>query len=167
MKTLESDIYKSPIGEILIIGDKDQLVLMDFNDCQDRIAKLLKRRFGQYSLLKNPNLLGMQDKLDAYFNKDWESFNRVSLETKGTEFQQTVWQELQRIPIGTTYSYDKLANEIRNPKAVRAVASANANNPIAIIIPCHRVIGKNGSMRGYAGGIDRKVWLLRHEGAII
>ena len=103
-------------------------------------------------------------RLKKYFAGDWDAFDSLPLLTGGTTFQQSVWASLQTIPVSETISYDQLAGAIENPKAVRAVASANARNPIAVIIPCHRVIGKDGSMRGYAGGIHRKAWLLEHEG---
>ena len=164
MKHLNFDVYQSPIGEILILADGDQLCFLDFNDNQQRIEKQLVQRYGQYKLNKKTNLLDMQNRLDRYFAGNWNAFDGLPLLTGGTEFQQQVWDSLQTIPVSETISYDQLANAIKNPKAVRAVASANARNPIAVIIPCHRVIGKDGSLRGYAGGIDRKAWLLNHEG---
>ena len=167
MKQLSSDIYKSPIGDIIVVAEGKKLCFFDFNDNPDRIEKLLTRRFGDYGLNQVDNLLGLRKIMDRYFAGEWEVYSEIELETLGTEFQQKVWRTLQEIPVGTTLSYNQLAEKIGSPKAVRAVASANANNPIAIIIPCHRVIGKNGAMRGYAGGIDRKVWLLKHEQAII
>jgi O-6-methylguanine DNA methyltransferase len=85
----------------------------------------------------------------------------------GTDFERSVWAELRCIPLGTTISYGELAKRIGNPNAMRAVGLANGKNPIAIVVPCHRVIGANGSMTGYGGGIHRKEWLLRHEGALL
>lgn len=164
---LQFDIYQSPLGEIYIVVDQEQLVFLDFNDNNERIQKLLKRRFGEYELTHCPGILAMRSRLDRYFEGDWGAFHGLDMSTGGTEFQKTVWDGLTTIPRGGSVSYDQLARDIGNPKAVRAAASANASNPISIIIPCHRVIGKNGAMRGYAGGIERKVWLLRHEGAII
>jgi len=100
--------------------------------------------------------------LNDYFLGKQQSFS-VSLDPKGTEFQQSVWRYLATIPYGQTASYQDVANAIDNPKAVRAVGAANGKNPIAIIVPCHRVIGKSGSLTGYAWGIKAKVWLLDHE----
>ncbi len=91
----------------------------------------------------------------------------VPIHAHGTDFQQQVWRALTTIPCGQTWSYQELANAIGNPKAVRAVGLANGKNPVSILVPCHRVIGKNGKLTGYAGGVERKVWLLRHEGIII
>ena len=167
MNQLHTDTYTGPIGEIFMAAQGDQLVFLDFNDNQPRIEKLLKKRYPDYQLVNKPNLLNMHQRLDRYFKGEWDCFDGVTLNTGGTDFQRTVWQALKRIPVGAAISYDHLASNISKPKAVRAAASANANNPIAIIIPCHRVIGKDGSLRGYAGGVDRKLWLLQHEGAMI
>ena len=166
-KQLQSDLYHSPLGEIYIVVDQEQLVFLDFNDNNERIQKLLARRFGEFEIAQCPNVLDIQNRLGRYFEGDWDAFDGLNMSTGGTDFQRTVWEGLLGIPRGRSVSYDQLASDIGNPKAVRAAASANASNPIAIVIPCHRVIGKNGAMRGYAGGIERKVWLLRHEGAII
>ncbi len=164
MKQLFSDIYNSPIGEILVIGDDEQLCFLDFKDNAERIDQLLARRFGKFEITPKTNMLNIQNRLKRYFSGDWQAFDGLHISTDGTEFQQCVWNSLKTIPVGDAISYDQLAGSIKKPKAVRAVASANARNPVAIIIPCHRVIGKDGSLRGYAGGVDRKAWLLNHEG---
>ncbi len=91
---------------------------------------------------------------------------RETTATDGTDFQRAVWRELRRIPSGKTISYAELAKRIGRPKAVRAVGLANRSNPISIVVPCHRVIGSDGSLTGYGGGMERKDWLLRHEGAL-
>ena len=167
MKTLYSDSYTSPIGEIFIAVDDQSLVFLDFIDNRDRMEKLLGRRFVEFELVPMNNVLGIRDRLRRYFSGDWSAFEGIDLSTGGTDFQNRVWKSLRQIPAGRAISYDQLACDIEKPKAIRAAASANANNPVAIIIPCHRVIGKDGSLRGYAGGVDRKAWLLHHEGAII
>ena len=167
MKQLDLTICSSPVGEIAIFSDNKKLYLVDFNDNRDRINKLLTRRFGDFQIRRADGLPGIREKFEQYFQGDWRAFEDIDLNTGGTEFQQSVWDRLKAISIGETLSYDRLAQEIGRPKAIRAVASANASNPISIIIPCHRVIGKNGAMRGYAGGVDRKMWLLKHEKAII
>ena len=100
--------------------------------------------------------------LSAYFAGTLNHFN-LPLEARGTAFQQQVWQELCTIPFGQTCSYADIARGIDNVKAVRAVGAANGRNPIAIVVPCHRVIGANGTLTGYAGGLDKKAWLLKHE----
>jgi methylated-DNA-[protein]-cysteine S-methyltransferase len=103
--------------------------------------------------------------LAEYFSGKRREFD-LSLANTGTDFQTAVWQQLVAVPFGTTASYQDIANNISNPKAMRAVGAANGKNPIFVIVPCHRVIGANGSLTGYAGGIDRKLWLLKHEGAM-
>ena len=103
--------------------------------------------------------------LENYFAGSLEQFD-LPLKPSGTDFQQKVWQALMKIPLGTTISYLELSKILGDPKAIRAVAAANGKNPIPIIIPCHRVIGSDGSLIGFAGGLARKEWLLRHEGAL-
>ena len=102
------------------------------------------------------------EQLQAYFAGTLQQFS-LPLAASGTAFQQQVWQALCAVPFGTTCSYADIANQIDNKKAVRAVGAANGRNPIAIIVPCHRVIGANGTLTGYAGGLDKKAWLLKHE----
>ncbi|TNE45483.1 MAG: methylated-DNA--[protein]-cysteine S-methyltransferase [Deltaproteobacteria bacterium] len=109
-----------------------------------------------------PVLRDAREQLLEYLEGKRQQF-KLPLAPEGTEFQKQVWQTLEAIPNGTTWSYQDLAKAIHNPKAVRAVGAANGRNPIAIIIPCHRVIGSNGKLTGYAGGMARKEWLLAHE----
>lgn len=113
---------------------------------------------------ENPNKITSQAKqqLIEYFSGDREQFN-LPLSAKGTDFQQTVWKALSTIDFGKTCSYSDIANQINNPKAVRAVGAANGKNPLTIVVPCHRVIGSNGTLTGYASGTERKQWLLNHE----
>ncbi len=167
MINLHADVYTSPIGDIEYIVDQEKLVFLDFADNSERIQKLMDRRYQRWEVTKKANAAGIADRLSRYFTSDWTAFDGIKMETGGTEFQRTVWRGLLQIKKGDSISYDQLASNIGNANAIRAAASANANNPIAIIIPCHRVIGKNGAMRGYAGGSERKVWLLQHEGALI
>jgi len=103
--------------------------------------------------------------LQSYFNKALRQFS-LKLNPRGTDFEKKVWQMLLEIPYGHTISYQQLANKLGSPKAQRAVASANGKNPLWIVVPCHRVIGNDGHLRGYAGGLYRKEWFLKHEGAI-
>lgn len=113
-----------------------------------------------------PVIIKCCDQLEAYFKGELKEFS-IAIEPQGTEFQKRVWRILNAIPYGKTRSYLDIAKEIDDPNAVRAVGSANGNNPIAIVQPCHRVIGSDGSLTGYAGGMDRKEWLLRLEKAPI
>lgn len=111
----------------------------------------------------DPSLAPIVAQLEAYFAGELTDFD-LPLQLRGTPFQRRVWDALQEIPFGETISYGELARRVGNPKASRAVGLANGRNPIAIVVPCHRVIGADGSLTGYGGGIERKVWLLEHEG---
>jgi len=159
------DVITTPIGDIAFYVHGTGLCVLDFKDNVQRIDKILRKQFGKYRLTKSSNPFGISDKLKAYFEGDLEALKDIPLNMHGTDFQKTVWAALIDIPAGKTESYADLADRIQNPKAVRAVGMANGLNPVSIIVPCHRVIGKNGTLTGYAGGTDRKAWLLRHEKA--
>jgi methylated-DNA-[protein]-cysteine S-methyltransferase len=150
--------HNSPIGRLLLAGDATglQQLLMDIDDKPWQI--------GEHWRSATAELDDVCRQLDEYFAGRRQRFE-VRLAPQGTAFQQAVWQALQSIPFGRTSCYSDLAAEIARPKAVRAVGAANGANPIAIIIPCHRVIGRDGSLTGYAGGLPRKALLLRLEGA--
>lgn len=166
MKILESSVYPSPIGDMQVITAEGKLCYLDFADNKIRMQHLLKRRFGDYKIIRNAEHQQMHAMLDKYFAGKSDAFQELELDTGGTAFQRSVWNVLQKIPRGETMDYSTLAKRSGNEKAVRAAASSNARNPVSIVIPCHRVIGKDGSLRGYAGGERRKQWLLEHEGAI-
>lgn len=166
MKTLESSIYKSPIGNIQLLIAQGKLCYMDFAENTDRMHRLLKRRFRTYKVVEGTDHEPIHSRLDKYFAGKPNAFKNIELDAGGTAFQRKVWRELLKIPTGKTLDYSTLAKRAGNERAVRAAASSNARNPVSIIIPCHRVIGKDGSLRGYAGGEHRKQWLLEHEGAI-
>jgi methylated-DNA-[protein]-cysteine S-methyltransferase len=108
---------------------------------------------------------GVRDVLSRYFGGELAAIDTLAVELNGTEFQKRVWQALRRIPSGSTLSYAELARRIGEPAAVRAVGAANGANPVALVVPCHRVIGSNGTLTGYGGGLERKRWLLDHEHA--
>ncbi|MEJ2176683.1 MAG: methylated-DNA--[protein]-cysteine S-methyltransferase [Gammaproteobacteria bacterium] len=167
MKILESSVYPSPIGDMQVVTAQDKLCYLDFADNKARMHQLLKRRFGGYKIVENAKHQQMHAMLDKYFEGKSDAFQKLELDTGGTDFQRKVWNALQKIPRGKTMDYSTLAKHSGNEKAVRAAASSNARNPVSIVIPCHRVIGKDGSLRGYAGGEHRKRWLLEHEGAIV
>lgn len=143
--------YASPIGTLEIVGDGHAVTAVNFIEKEQQPAN------------SNPLLEECVKQLDEYFFGTRKSFT-VPLAPHGTPFQKQVWNELLLIPFGKTASYLDIARAMKNEKSVRAVGAANGANPIAIIIPCHRVIGADGSLTGYAGGIERKEWLLRHEG---
>ena len=160
----------TPAGAIEIVVDEQESVrALYFADDVSQIRPSIERYYGKegsgYSLTPRPLPSHIRAALEAYFAGDLTAIDALPVATKGTVFQRQVWAALRTIPAGTTISYGELSHRIGNPKAVRAVGLANGANPIAIVVPCHRVIGANGSLTGYAGGIERKQWLLEHESA--
>jgi len=157
----------SPIGPILIAGSDDKLHALEFTESLERVRKSLESRFGEVELQAKPGFGGFSAPIHSYFAGDRTALDELPVETGGTDFQRNVWQGLRDIGAGRTSSYGELAARLGKPSASRAVGMANSKNPISLVIPCHRVIGANGALTGYAGGLDRKQWLLRHEGALI
>lgn len=160
---LQIDRVPSPIGEIVLVTDAAHLVSLDFESYEPRLHALLTKRYGDYRLTERADPLGASGRINAYFAGDFAAVDDLPVETGGTAFQRSVWSALRKIPTGTTTSYGALAASLGRPKASRAVGYANSLNPIAIVLPCHRVIGANASLTGYAGGLERKRWLLAHE----
>ena len=154
-ETLTSTI-ESPIGPLTLIARDG--VLTDLSMRQQRHGSPPP----DDAVTDDPWFKGIADQLDAYFVGELSSFD-VAMNLVGTPFQRSVWSRLCEIPYGETISYGELAERVGNPKASRAVGLANGRNPIAIIVPCHRVIGADGSLTGYGGGLERKTWLLEHE----
>jgi len=160
------DQLESPIGTIVLISDGEALRVLDFVDCDERMQRLLRIHYGeQKPVVGSRESLHVKRQVEAYFAGDLTSIDAIAVRTEGTPFQKLVWAELRHIPASTTISYGELAKRIGRPNASRAVGLANGSNPIAIVVPCHRVIGANGSLTGYGGGMERKRWLLAHEGA--
>ena len=160
------DRIDTPIGELLLVVDADGNVrALDWSDYESRMLRLLARHYGKHGFQLEPahNPHGLADVIGRYFAGDLEAIHEVSVQTAGTAFQRKVWKALRNIPVGEVISYGTLAGQIDRPSAVRAVGMANGSNPVGIIVPCHRVIGSNGSLTGYGGGLDRKKWLLEHE----
>lgn len=158
------DRMKSPIGTMLLVWEPSALRALDFDDHEPRLHPLLRLHYGNYSLetgVKAPAEL--RHPIEAYFEGELTAVDRVPVRTGGTPFQRQTWSALREIPAGKTMSYGELAERIGRPGASRAVGLANGSNPVSIVVPCHRVIGANGSLTGYGGGIDRKRWLLLHE----
>jgi len=164
---LRTDTIDSELGPIVIVTDDRALCALDFGDCEERMKDLLTRRFEDFALRHEANPLGVSEKVRAYLAGDLRSLDSVAVDPGGTEFQRTVWSALRTIPVGVTRTYGQLAASIGRPTAPRAVGLANGRNPVAIVIPCHRVIGSNAALTGYGGGLPRKQWLLRHEGALL
>lgn len=142
----------SPLGKIKIIGDVDAIKMVSFIDREERETE------GVLPL----TVRNCKKQLKEYFEGKRKEFN-VPLAPEGTDFQKEVWGTLMNIPFGVTSTYAKQSVKLGDIKKIRAVGSANGKNPIAVIVPCHRVIGTDGSLTGYAGGLDKKEWLLRHE----
>ena len=158
------DRYASPIGEILLVTDeRGMLRALDFHDFEARMLRLLRLHYGPRTLEPGAAPPAVRQALDAYFAGDREALTASPWRTGGTAFQRAVWAGLAAIPPGETLTYGQLAARLGAPKAVRAVGLANGANPVGIVVPCHRVIGANGAMTGYAGGLERKRWLLEHE----
>lgn len=166
MDVTESNL-ESPIGVLRLVASDAGLCRIAFGPSSDDLRRELERRFGSVRLVESEGrravLDGSRRALDRYFSGSREDFRGIPLDPGGSDFQRQVWQELARIPSGETRSYAEIASEIRRPRAARAVGSANRVNPLPVIVPCHRVIGSDGALRGYAGRADRKEWLLRHE----
>ena len=158
------DRYASPVGEIILVTDTDgALRVLDFHDHEPRMQRLLARQYGAVELLDGPAPAPIREALDRYFAGDLTAIDSVETRTGGTDFQRTVWKALRDIPAGHTWSYGQLAERIGKARAERAGGLANGANPIGLVVPCHRVIGANGSLTGYGGGLERKRWLLDHE----
>lgn len=163
------DRLATPIGELLIVADREgRLRTIDWTDHETRMRLLLDRQYGKgtYTLAAGRDPGGLTRAMRAYFRGDLAAIDSLPVETAGTPFQRSVWRSLRRIKPGGTISYAELARRIGKPRAVRAAGLANGQNPISIVVPCHRVIGSDGSLTGYGGGLPRKQWLLEHEGAL-
>lgn len=160
------DRFETPIGRMLIVADHSgNLRAIDWTEHEPRTHRFLQLHYGkddfQLEAARDPG--GLSAAIRRYFAGDLAAIDSIPVQMAGTPFQCKVWQALRKIPCGTTVSYSQLAGEIGRPAAVRAVGLANGSNPIPIVVPCHRVIGANGSLTGYGGGLERKRWLLEHE----
>lgn len=162
--TLIHDRVPSPIGPLRLVCNDDILIALDFDDHEARMRTLLRRYHGSVTPADGRAPSAVRRALEAYFAGDLAAPERLRVDrTAGTPFQRSVWQALRALPAGTTTTYGALAARLGRPTASRAVGAANGANPIAIVVPCHRVIGANGALTGFGGGIARKAWLLRHE----
>ena len=160
------DRIKTPIGEMVIVSDHDgNLRATSWTDREAQWQGALQRQYGQngFTLDSACNPHGLTNAIGRYFAGELTAIDSLPVRTAGTPFQREVWRALREISCGTTLSYAKLAARIGRPNAVRAVGLANGSNPVGVVVPCHRVIGSDGSLTGYGGGIERKRWLLEHE----
>ena len=162
------DRTATPIGDLMVVADAEgRIRAVHFADHQESLLHMLRRQYGEtgFALEPSSNPGGLTARIDAYFGGDLLAIDTLPVEMVGTPFQQAVWTALRGITVGTTLSYSELARRIGRPSAVRAVGLANGANPVAVVVPCHRVIGKGGTLVGYGGGMSRKRWLLAHESA--
>lgn len=164
---IEFTEIESPIGGVTAACVGQTLVALQFADSRRELESRLGRRFGDISPSSGRFADEAAARLRDYFAGDMRAIDSLSVDPGGTPFQERVWAQLRRIGAGQTASYRDVAKAIGAPIATRAVGAANGANPIGIVIPCHRVIGANGTLTGYGGGIDRKRWLLAHEGAVL
>jgi methylated-DNA-[protein]-cysteine S-methyltransferase len=154
----------TPLGVALLVTDRaDTLCALDWEDFAPRLMRLLRLYHGTIALDDGAAPDQVRRPLERYFAGELLAPDAIACRTGGTAFQRTVWAALRTIPPGETVSYGALAARIGSPRAVRAVGLANGANPISLVVPCHRVIGADGSLTGYGGGLDRKRWLLEHE----
>ncbi|MDQ1296971.1 MAG: AraC family transcriptional regulator [Bacteroidota bacterium] len=162
---IKTTIIKTPLGEMIAGATEDGICLLEFTDCRmlnaeyKDLTKLLNTSLEEG---ENRHLELLRKELAEYFDGRLQVFS-VPVVIPGTEFRQSVWRELLNIPFGSTRTYQEQAESMKKPGAIRAVANANGRNRISIIIPCHRVIGSDGGLTGYGGGLKRKKWLLDHE----
>jgi methylated-DNA-[protein]-cysteine S-methyltransferase len=160
--------FSTPTGAMLLVTDAEkQVCALDWEDKATRMHQLVQRYYGSIRLEPMAGVSAVRQALEAYFEGALMSIQDLPVKTAGTPFQREVWAALRAIPTGKTTSYGRLAAQLGRPKAMRAVGMANGANPVSIIVPCHRVIGSDASLTGYGGGIERKRWLLRHEGAAL
>lgn len=168
---LHRTTLETPAGALELYARDGRVCALGFVEARARRVRALARRFGDVEVRDVAPaatvLAGAPARIRAYLSGDLAALSALALDEGGTPFQRKVWRALRRIPAGRTMSYRQIATRVGAPTAVRAVGTANGANPIAIAIPCHRVIGTDGKLHGYGGGLARKRWLLEHEGAAV
>lgn len=163
---LERAELDTPLGRVVVVAHDAVLVLLDYADQEERWGAALARRFPAAAVVEAVDPAGAVTALRAYLAGEFEALDRLPVDPGGSFFQRAVWLALRTIPPGTTIAYAELARRVGSPQGYRAVGLSNGRNPTAIVLPCHRVIGRDGTLTGYGGGLWRKAWLLRHEGAL-
>ena len=162
------DRLATPIGTALLITDGDGVLrALDWEEHAPRMRELLRLQYGSVALNDARAPRDLKTALSGYFKGDLDRLETIKWRAEGTPFQRMVWTALPKIPAGTTMSYGALAAKLNAPKAMRAVGHANGSNPISVVVPCHRLIGANGTLVKYGGGLERKRWLLEHEGVTL
>ena len=155
----------TPVGDITLLIDGDTILICEFSDHGDRVVRQIERFYKDDHIVDDDCPQQILEVVQAYFGGDRDALNTLKTDPLGTPFERSVWKALREIPAGTTDSYGALAKRLGS--SPRAVGRANGRNPVGLVHPCHRIIGADGSLTGYAGGLDRKEWLLKHEGAIL
>jgi methylated-DNA-[protein]-cysteine S-methyltransferase len=167
-ETFGLDRLQTPIGTALLVTDAGGVLrALDWEEHEPRMRQLLRLQYGAVVLEDARSPKDLRSALMAYFKGDLDRLKTIKWRVAGTPFQQKVWTALPKIPAGTTMSYGALAAKLNAPKAMRAVGHANGSNPISVVVPCHRLIGANGALVKYGGGLERKRWLLEHEGVTL
>jgi methylated-DNA-[protein]-cysteine S-methyltransferase len=167
-ETFHLDRLPTPIGTALLVTDAGGVLrALDWEEYEPRMKQLLRLQCGVVILRDGQAPEGIRAALTAYFQGDLDRLGAIEWRVAGTPFQRTVWNALAKIPAGTTMSYGALAARLGMPKSVRAVGHANGANPLSVVVPCHRLIGAAGSLVKYGGGLERKRWLLAHEGVVL
>ena len=168
MKTLTTATVDSPVGSITVLADGEALVGLEFTDRAKRLSALhehLAAALGKFDVGPAPDPAGAVSRLERYFAGDMGALVEQNVAMHGTDFEKKVWRALCEIAAGETHSYKEIAAAVGSPRAVRAVGAANGHTPVALFVPCHRVVASDGSLHGYGGGLDKKRWLLDHERA--
>lgn len=165
MRRLEIGVYHSPVGPLGLAAEDGVLVAVTF-DGLEPLRAWVARALGPCEALPAADPAGVSAALRRFFSGQLDALASVPVRLHGTEFQRRTWEALRRIPAGTTWTYRRLAEELGDPRATRAVGAANGQNPVPVVVPCHRVIGSDGGLTGFGGGLERKRWLLQHEGAL-
>ena len=167
-ETFGLDRLQTPIGTALLVTDADGVLrALDWEEHEPRMRELLRLQYGAVVLEEARSAKDLKAALSGYFKGDLDRLKTIKWRVAGTPFQQKVWTALPKIPAGTTMSYGALAAKLNAPKAMRAVGHANGSNSISVVVPCHRLIGANGALVKYGGGLERKRWLLEHEGVVL
>ncbi len=161
---IELAVIGTPIDSLTLAARNGRVCLLHFGADDAYVRTTLQRWYPDESVQDGSDRGGAADALVGYFDGDLGAIDKVPVEMNGTAFQKRVWDALRQVPAGKTATYAEIAVLIGSPAAVRAVGAANGANPVAVIVPCHRIIGSNGTLTGYGGGLHRKEWLLRHEG---
>lgn len=181
---IEATLLHSPVGPLVLAARAARVCLLEYAAAEyaehaesaelahwadrrvsDGVRRTLERWYPRETITATADPAGAASALRAYFAGDLDVLDRIEVELNGTAFQRRVWDALRGVPAGTACSYGELARRIGAPSAVRAVGAANGANPVAIIVPCHRIVGADGTLTGYGGGLNRKRWLLEHEAA--